>query len=130
MTTKTASMQKVDARDRRIETDFRILDTEQRDKHDRTDEWATLRVITWHDKARRAYVSRVRRMMTNARGGYRTSFDLMSTEQDPAPVEIDPTARYNAERMREVHDAYLSQHLGGEAQFDAAIAWARKAVEE
>lgn len=128
--TTTQSAQNVNLKDRRIETDFRILDTEQRDRHDRADEWATLRVATWHDKDRRAYVTRVRRLMVNDRGGYRTSFDLMSSEPDPAPVAIGRTARYNAEKMREAHDDYLSEHLGAESQFTAALEWARKAVQE
>ena len=127
MNTKTESDQRANLKDRRVETNFRILDTER--EHRDAKEWATLRVVTWHDKNRRAYVSRVSRIMLNDRGGYRASFDLMDRSEEPAPVEIEPTARYSADKLREVHDDYLSHHLGGADQFDAAIAWARKALE-
>lgn len=132
MSTATEHTLTENAKARRVIEDFRILDTER--GGDRFDihpakEWATLRIVTWHDKDRRAYVSRVRRVMANDRGGYRSNFDLMSSEPDPAPYKITPTARYSAKELRAVHDDYVSANLGGSDQIKTALDWARKAVE-
>ena len=117
-----------DAQRRSITEDFRILDTEQRDKYDRAQEWATLRVTTTHYPENKRYVTRVSRLMVNDRGGYRTSFDLMDRTADPAPTRQTPTSRYNAKTLRETHEAYVSDYLASASQRDAALTWAREAV--
>ena len=127
-TTRTHHSLTTDAKARTITEDFRILDTEQRDKYDRAQEWATLRVKTTHYPEHKRYVSRVTRAMVNDRGGYRTSFDLMDRTADPAPAVGTPATRYNAKTLREVHEAYMVAHLSSAAQIEAALEWARGAV--
>ncbi|MDF2990281.1 MAG: hypothetical protein K0S37_795 [Microbacterium sp.] len=126
MSTATEHTKTTDAQSRRIVEDFRILDTET--LHHGRPEWATLRVTTVHYPNRKAYVSRVSRVMADDSGGYRTNFDLMDGSADPAPVVQTPAGRYSARTLEDVHGRYFSEHLAGVGQMPPALEWAREAV--
>lgn len=110
---------------RSVTTRYTLIGHPREGTGDKGTMYPCLEVTTHHSSMHKAYVTTVSRIVKHA-WGITTVISLR--DEDPCPVPsrfFEPTARYNAKRLSEIHQAHV-ENLE-ESELDKALEWATRA---
>jgi len=84
-----------------------------------------VKVITWHDKTRKAFISNISECQVQPRDGYSMEFHAVFSDLNKV-IQAERIARYNFAKLQEFHLQAVAQV---QAEVDSLLANSKKVVE-